>query len=1326
MSQDDVAQALQLCSALVKEVQRRADGAASRVNQELIQNLKLARQALLRATKKEVAIPPIRTATAAGGSGGSGSGQPPTLTSTQTLGTRCPATTTTTTAAATAVLADRRAEVFQSGPLWSVILCAFYWNKRKLCEQALTALQQMLRCRQVDLDLYTTLFLSPYVARGSSSSASSAPLPAAGGVAALLGAARLPSATSTSGASMNANAPAAAAAAAAAAANDRSSGGNAKRMKALCRVGEGVLVALSEYLGTASEPAVQTRIYHTLQGLIGGRGQSFFVGKCVTRTVHAAFTVALQASQEAMRHRSHHFIQLCVTRVTCGFVIGSSSSSSAAAATADGGGVGSFASSTLLDDYTVDVAYDAPFTRVTVTDDVPDNNTNSPAAATPLATFGGSGTNTSGNNEGTDNDGWTNSSGRAHGESLSPASFFAHSSDDVVVKDAMAVLVGREGRLPQLLKDMLLLLRSTCRLASRPISGSPTEGNAEVRARQLALRMLQRLFTELPVANGAAEHRCGPWLALVLAACKFDLLRVLVRNLGCIAPFSFFESAMSILAQVLRKCHYPVARELHTLLAVYLLPMASSPYCDFRQKHAVLAMIHELFSVPHLLISYFINYDCSPTFDAGGLYGGMLELLVDFVVDLTYADIVGSGGNGEEEDWLNSDQQQLLRGECVVALHALVKSLHRWVAEDPREYARARRESTRQAVAGHVAAAADAALNSRGTGGGANSNANISVRRGSDRLATAHAHEWAEAYLDNWTSDDDEGDERGATATATNGTNSSANDDNCNDSSSGATAALLGRDVSFVSDGRTGLTIPQWGRDGAVRYHWKHIHYLMHNKRIALDAVGLINVGKWKEARPFLESRGYIPVRAPSEAEVTAVTATKDVSPVDPGTSSFAELARFLSEYPGVSRDAISGIFDRINRDPEARLLLREYLHLFNYQGVPIDVAMRDTTCKFMSWDRPMFEAQVWETIQGCFGDEYARQNRGVVTPKDADTMAGVLLFLHSNLHNEIAASSRFKLDQFVVDANACLDIPMEEDELRAMFVRVQRRKWELDAYGRTPAEAERASTAPSVAFKIMTEKLISEQSRRARDYAAGVKGGGAGAGRHHVDPMASGGSPLTATVGGHRDNTNTTTATATAKGAATTTGGAAGGGRSRRHGAPSSPMGASTSAASSALAGRIDIALLDPGAPSYCDDHDTLKLREDHHLAFTHAARLSAAKLEAVHRCYCGDRESYHPQPYAAPHYGEHVRPLLLFTYPSAMSCVYMGYRVLEAAPLARQLADISQTLFDIAAAVVVNLGDMHSAVSETILRCLEDERAYRLVPPTRATFVPFLLDAI
>uniref|UniRef100_A0A0A9YWC3 SEC7 domain-containing protein n=1 Tax=Lygus hesperus TaxID=30085 RepID=A0A0A9YWC3_LYGHE len=66
---------------------------------------------------------------------------------------------------------------------------------------------------------------------------------------------------------------------------------------------------------------------------------------------------------------------------------------------------------------------------------------------------------------------------------------------------------------------------------------------------------------------------------------------------------------------------------------------------------------------------------------------------------------------------------------------------------------------------------------------------------------------------------------------------------------------------------------------------------------------------------------------------------------------SYNIMAHFLHNYPDMERAAVSAIFDKINQSEgqSVQCLLAAYLRLFHFRGVPIDIAMRDTMCSFLS-----------------------------------------------------------------------------------------------------------------------------------------------------------------------------------------------------------------------------------------------------------------------------------------------------------------------------------------------------------------------------------------
>ncbi|KAH9578987.1 Sec7 domain [Trypanosoma melophagium] len=941
-----------------------------------------------------------------------------------------------------------------------------------------------------------------------------------------------------------------------------------QRNKLAVRCGEALFHALAACLAHVSDLALQMKGVGILHDVVSDVTFPLFTGKCVTRCVQICCQITLQTSHEVLRANSRDLLLLCVLRVTRAFVETKTPECQSK----------TFASPTVLDDYLHDVEPDANYTSIEVEgcetietcEDSPDPLFSTTSHVQPMSYVPGLTSVSNG--------------------SLHPFEFFRSSLNDGLIKGALLGSQASE-KLPNTTKDLLLLIKHTCKLATRTCSGSgsTSKGNPEVRARQLALEMLEAIFQELPLANCDVDHPCATWLSMVLTVTKYDILRCIARNLATIVPSCFFAISVRILTLLLRKCHYYLAREVHVLLAVMLFPLALSKFSSFSQKHAVVGMIRELVSVPDLCVSFFINYDCNPNFDSGAKYGGMLELIVDFIMEMMFADFF-------DPEWISSDQQQLLRSECVGAMHNFVESMQRWVVEDPREYM----EQQVRKVAGQV----------------------ISTIGNS---AHQKVSRWHQVYLDNWESEEES-------------------------EQSSPVSEVLSDELSISSSLMDGGYCSQkkiLGNRGNIRYHWKHIHCLLQNKRIAQEALQFINRGHWREGMKLLQQRGYIPQ---TEEE-----------------GCWNAFAKFLKTYPGVERSALCMIFERVIKDPDCDRILKEYLLLFQYVGVPIDIALRDTTCEFMSWDRPTFEAQVWSVIQERFGEAYGAQNPRSITTRDANAMAGALLFLHTSLHNENARGSRITMDEFVRNGNECVEFPFPEDDMREMYHRVARQKWKLDELKRTPQQVE-------------MEKSLSSIPSRLRQ---------------------------------HRVRSNASIATDTGNDGIASTAS-----RSENTGSSHKYMGGDTDM------NHHETTLLNSSLPPYTTDPECFKLRESYHQRYVNIATQHLWTLECEHRLQ--SLEMYRVQPYAVPYYAQHIRPMLLMLYPQIVATLYMGFRVLEEQPIFRLIVNTYQMLYNVAAAFVLNLAGLRVAVERKIQRCLSDEGSQQLPPPIRPTFTLPLMNLL
>lgn len=97
--------------------------------------------------------------------------------------------------------------------------------------------------------------------------------------------------------------------------------------------------------------------------------------------------------------------------------------------------------------------------------------------------------------------------------------------------------------------------------------------------------------------------------------------------------------------------------------------------------------------------------------------------------------------------------------------------------------------------------------------------------------------------------------------------------------------------------------------------------------------------------------------------------------------------------------------------------LLHEFLQLFNFQGVSLDVALR----QFLRTFRLPGEAQVIDRIMMCYATRYCEHNPGIFSCDDtAYKLSFSLILLNTDLHN-FNVRDKMTLDQFI-DINRDID----------------------------------------------------------------------------------------------------------------------------------------------------------------------------------------------------------------------------------------------------------------------------------------------------------------
>lgn len=861
------------------------------------------------------------------------------------------------------------------------------------------------------------------------------------------------------------------------------------------------------------------------------------------------------------------------------------------------------------------------------------------------------------------------------------------------------------------LRDLVAIIKGLCSVASKAsISNcsSDTDLSDGGKMRLLALKLLFLVFEELPSANSESEHPCAFWMSVVVGSCKYELLKATGRNVATIAPAVFFNAALDVLRMLLAKVHYHLRSELHSLLNVVLFPLMLSGFSVPSQKLSFLHLMRSIMSTPHLIVAYFINYDCSATFDTVNKHGGMLEAMMDTIVEQAYVEY------RVEDDWFTDDHQVLLRAETVRIMHNFVKSLKRWVYEDPREARRRQDEETLGNLSKNIA---------------------VSASDIAHMMAT-------ELYLDDDTS----------SSAASDCDDVTADDENNVSTESSRIVDTLGISTN-ESSAENALTAaapssetPQQLHFGNSKrplpYHWKHVHCILRNKRILQEAAARTNTS-WRRGLEYL-------------VEQKILQSEKD----------YAGFASFLREHPAIERGLLCSVFERVNKDPDCVAILQAYLRTFSFAGVPIDIALRDFTCEFMSWDRPQFEAQVWEKIQVFFGAEYSAQNSGSISERDADVMAGVLLFLHTSVHNSnVKGQNKMTCEQFVRDGSACMDVPLSETAMRDMYARVSVKRWGLDAYQRTPRQqdiADRRHTLNAFTQLGHNSAAIPAQvsTSPTKGRRAVVTSGGTPVAASAVSDtsfVGDGSVKGTATNAQSQpsertqsaiDSNSTTSADLQPEASilaqvsdtvipeASMLAPSASIIIDRSATEPTSAVDTvdGANAQRSSFASPEVDALQSPpiGEPifesqfdSYTDNLDRIRLKQEHEQLFVRVANQHLVKLEASHRrCMASDAPS---QPYLVPHYAQHARPIFLSFYSHVVAVCYLGLRLLKQEPMLRLILDIYQDLFDLAAAFCINVSQLQDHADKLVQRCLRQENAVRLQPENiRATLTSFLMNRV
>jgi hypothetical protein len=634
-------------------------------------------------------------------------------------------------------------------------------------------------------------------------------------------------------------------------------------------------------------------------------------------------------------------------------------------------------------------------------------------------------------------------------------------------------------------KDVILFIRTLATVGVRKVPGSTTSAQqVEVSSREEALRLLLLLFREIPSKLFHESEYHHQALRAILSLTKQELLCVICRNIASVAPSSYFTLAMDIISELALKCHFFLQREIYVLLNTVLFPIAKSVHSTFDQKVRIVHFVKSIVSQPDVAVGFFINYDCSSEFGDVRKLDGILEPMMTFVAELMYLDFIkpkemaeGGGGQGSaggpvttadaaasgsptaqrqpagqpgeasagsssslfppipRVGRLTVDQQSVLRDECVAVMHAFAASQFEWISG----------EVSGEQAPDRLDDSIDDGFPGTGADGGA-AGLDDGGEDGSLKVSSAKVKSIAKWQQETVESDGaplpisnpppPAGTIPLAAAVSTGSiTVEPLDQDQILSLGASATPSMTegkGFGVSLPSSmSLVGSATAVASRRSKVRsyynpdtnpftstqYHWTHIHQLYCNKKIIGEAVLRFNTN-WKHGRAYLMDRKVL-------------------------DGSYQQLAQWIRSTPAVHRETLCKIFERILKDEECEKILEAYLATFRYQGVPLDLALRDTTTEFMSFDgnRINFEAQVWDRIAERFGAEYAKQNNFNLSAADADVLAQTIIFLHTTLYNS-NSNDKMTEPQFVRSAAECVGKRISDGELTAMYRRVAERKW--------------------------------------------------------------------------------------------------------------------------------------------------------------------------------------------------------------------------------------------------------------------------------------------
>lgn len=207
-------------------------------------------------------------------------------------------------------------------------------------------------------------------------------------------------------------------------------------------------------------------------------------------------------------------------------------------------------------------------------------------------------------------------------------------------------------------RDCFLVLRSLCKLSSKPIPDGAAIESIEMRNKTLSLTLLYNLVSNMgPVF--ASRPSCS------MAIHKYLCVSLLNNFTSSSAEVT--KISANILLQLLLEHRHKLKSKIGVFFANVLFPILESPNSSFAHRSAVLTLLEKVLSDGQAVTDIFVNFDCA--LSTVNLYHQII-LRVAKVVQISHT----------TPNWITPLQDSALKLQGAQAVSAHVVALRKWIA----------------------------------------------------------------------------------------------------------------------------------------------------------------------------------------------------------------------------------------------------------------------------------------------------------------------------------------------------------------------------------------------------------------------------------------------------------------------------------------------------------------------------------------------------------------------------------------------------------------------------------------------------------------------